>query len=227
MPGHEVTQTSYDSAWKVVSSDHDPVFATYDFVAPSIPTAGNYRRFLLVLSGLEVSGLTDPGPSVQITINFPFLDDIKKGIKFKHTIPVTPVASKPGTFKNTGTFKLGPFVTTAEFFRRRHVLLRVKDKSERHGTTSISLKDAIDTEANHTFNAPVTRRTYARGSIKGTVIVKVAGGQEVGIEIGHDEEEEAGMDVADAESDDEEFEDDGSTKNPLDADDEPEPETEE
>jgi hypothetical protein len=72
MPGHEVTQTSYDSAWKVVSSDHDPVFATYDFVAPSIPTAGNYRRFLLVLSGLEVSGLTDPGPSVQITINFPF-----------------------------------------------------------------------------------------------------------------------------------------------------------
>ena len=85
----------------------------------------------------------------------------------------------------------------------------------------------------------------------------------MGIEIGHDEEEEAvrerllvrpfflhvhcaavpgnrhvltmltvlaamqGMDVADAESDDEEFEDDGSTKNPLDADDEPEPETEE
>jgi endonuclease/exonuclease/phosphatase family metal-dependent hydrolase len=86
MPGASVEQIAYDSAWKVTSSDHDPVFATYDFSAPEIPKTGNYRRFLLILSGLEICDLTQAGPGMSITINFPFLDDIKKGIKFKHQV---------------------------------------------------------------------------------------------------------------------------------------------
>ena len=84
-----------------------------------------------------------------------------------------PLSNKPGSYKNSGTFKLGPFITTAEFFRRRHIILRVKDSNGRHGTASISLKDAIDTEANHDFEAPITRRTFRRGTIQGTVVVKV------------------------------------------------------
>eukprot|EP01044_Picomonas_judraskeda_P025314 COSAG03_NODE_7295_length_937_cov_3025.873508_2_plen_133_part_01 len=53
--------TSYDSAWKVATSDHDPVCATYEFTAPEIPIRGNYRRFILEVGMMEASELTTPG----------------------------------------------------------------------------------------------------------------------------------------------------------------------
>eukprot|EP01043_Picozoa_sp_COSAG02_P062929 COSAG02_NODE_8801_length_2439_cov_1.840171_1_plen_131_part_00 len=62
MPGRETTLTGYDSAWKVTSSDHDPVYATYEFNAPERPLTGNYRRFVLEIGMMEVSELTVPGP---------------------------------------------------------------------------------------------------------------------------------------------------------------------
>lgn len=87
MPGHEITLTGYDSAWKVTSSDHDPVYATYEFNAPERPLTGNYRRFVLEIGMMEVSELTVPGSADMLcTFNFPFLDDLKKGVKFKHSI---------------------------------------------------------------------------------------------------------------------------------------------
>ena len=48
--------------------------------------------------------------------------------------------------QNKTRFKLGPFITTAEFFRRCHVLLRIKDKDTRHGTSAFSLTPAIGAE---------------------------------------------------------------------------------
>ena len=98
MPGHDISLTGYDSAWKVTSSDHDPVFATYEFNAPDIPKGGNYRRFLLEMGKLTVTDLTNPGNTLWLTINFPFLDDIKKGVKFKHQIAMV---QKPGTCAHT------------------------------------------------------------------------------------------------------------------------------
>ena len=87
MPGHEIRLTGYASAWKVTSSDHDPVYATYEFNAPERPLTGNYRRVVLEIGMMEVSELTTPGGADMIcTFNFPFLDDIKKGIKFKHSV---------------------------------------------------------------------------------------------------------------------------------------------
>ena len=43
-PGHSIKLVDYDACYKVVSSDHDPVYATYDFDASPIPMGGNYRR---------------------------------------------------------------------------------------------------------------------------------------------------------------------------------------
>ena len=45
--------------------------------------------------------------------------------------------------QNKTRFKLGPFITTAEFIRRCHILLRIKDKNTRHGTSAFSLTAAI------------------------------------------------------------------------------------
>jgi hypothetical protein len=45
--------------------------------------------------------------------------------------------------QNKTRFKLGPFITTTEFFRRCHVLIRIKDKDSRHGTTAFSLAPTI------------------------------------------------------------------------------------
>ena len=89
MPGHDIRQTDYSSAWKATSSDHDPVFATYEFMAPERPLAGNYRRFVLEIGMMEASNLTTPGAAEMLCqFNFPFLDDLKKGVKFKHSIPM-------------------------------------------------------------------------------------------------------------------------------------------
>ena len=189
MPGHDISLTDYNSAWKVTSSDHDPVYAVYEFNAPDIPTRGNYRRFLLEIGKLQVTDLTAAGTSLYVTINFPFLDDIKKGVKFKHQIPMVAVAGKEGVFENKSRFKLGPFITTSEFFRRRHVLLRVKDKdggTERHGTTAVSLKSAVGEDKADAFEERLTHRTYYRGVVTGEVLVRVAGGQEEGVNIDED-----------------------------------------
>ncbi len=87
MPGHEIRLTGYDSAWKVTSSDHDPVYAMYEFNAPERPLTGNYRRFVLEIGMMEVNELTAPGGADMLcTFNFPFLDDLKKGVKFKHSV---------------------------------------------------------------------------------------------------------------------------------------------
>lgn len=182
MPGHDIKITGYDSAWKVTSSDHDPVYATYEFDAPEIPKTGNYRRFLLEITNLQVTDLTNPGTSLWLTINFPFLDEIKKGVKFKHQLPMVQKAGEPGVYENKGRFKLGPFITTSEFFRRRHILMRVKDKegSERHGTTAVSLKNCVGSDAAQAFEERLSHRTYYRGAITGEVLVRVAGGQEEG-----------------------------------------------
>ena len=95
MPGHDIKLTGYDSAWKVTSSDHDPVFATYEFNAPERPLTGNYRRFVLEIGMMEVSNLSTPGADDMVcTFNFPFLDDLKKGVKFKHKIRMV-VRHKP------------------------------------------------------------------------------------------------------------------------------------
>ena len=115
LPGHAITQTNYDSAWKVTSSDHDPVFAEYDVVMPEVPTRGNYRRFVIELGKLTVKDLRSAGANMELTINFPFLDDIKKGVKFKHSISMVPVPGQDGSFHNAARFKLGPFITTAEY----------------------------------------------------------------------------------------------------------------
>ena len=40
--------------------------------------------FLLIIENLAVTDLKKPDAIMSITINFPFLDDIKKGVKFKH-----------------------------------------------------------------------------------------------------------------------------------------------
>ena len=96
MPGVDLKITGYDSAWKVTSSDHDPVFSTFEFKAPEKPLSGNYRRFVLEIGMLEVSEMSTPGTTEMLaTFNFPFLDDIKKGVKFKHSIPM--VASGQGS----------------------------------------------------------------------------------------------------------------------------------
>eukprot|EP01043_Picozoa_sp_COSAG02_P024806 COSAG02_NODE_1370_length_13018_cov_50.973218_9_plen_741_part_00 len=182
MPGHDIKLTGYDSAWKVTSSDHDPVYATYEFNAPDMPKTGNYRRFLLEISKLQVTDLQNPGSSLWLTINFPFLDEIKKGVKFKHQIAMVQKPGELGVYENKGRFKLGPFITTSEFFRRRHVLMRVKDKegSERHGTTAIALGACVGNEKAQPFEERLTHRTYFRGAITGEVLVRVAGGQEEG-----------------------------------------------
>jgi hypothetical protein len=87
-----------------------------------------------------------------------------------------------GTYENKARFKLGPFITTSEFFRRRHILLRVKDKegSERHGTTGVALKGCVGSDKAQSFEERLTHRTYYRGQVSGEVLVRVAGGQEEG-----------------------------------------------
>ena len=178
LPGHAITQTNYDSAWKVTSSDHDPVFAEYDVVMPEVPTRGNYRRFVIELGKLTVKDLRSAGANMELTINFPFLDDIKKGVKFKHSIAMVPVPGQDGSFHNASRFKLGPFITTAEYFRRCHVILRLKDKDDRHGTTAISLQEATAADAPQMFSSRLSHRTWYRGEMTGEVLVRVAGGQE-------------------------------------------------
>lgn len=185
-PGHSIKLVDYDACYKVVSSDHDPVYATYDFDASPIPMGGNYRRFLLIIENLAVTDLKKPDANMSITINFPFLDDIKKGVKFKHRIGVRPDPKKPGGFVNENTFKLGPFITTSDFLRRRHVTVRVKDKSERHGTTSVSLIEAVDADSKVKFEAPITKRSYPRGIVTGSMTVRVAGGSETGMSLMED-----------------------------------------
>ena len=124
---------------------------------------------------------TDGFDGMMLTVNFPFLDDIKNGVKFKHVVscreslrltsalslpphslpqqcfscrccareatlrchihrcffvPQIPLERGSGdTMKNDNTYKLGPFVTTTDFFRNQHITLRVKDKMTRHGAT--------------------------------------------------------------------------------------------
>lgn len=200
LDGHEVSLVEYNSAVRYVTSDHEPVYATYDFMASPLSTGGNFRRFLLIITKLSLSDLldeegepTDGFDGMMLTVNFPFLDDIKNGVKFKHVIPLE--RGSGDTMKNDNTYKLGPFVTTTDFFRNQHITLRVKDKMTRHGTCSVGIHKAVDTMEPTEFSTAILKGSYKRATLTGAIIIKVAGGNEEGDDVevvDEDDEEEAG-----------------------------------
>ena len=58
------------------------------------------------------------------------------------------------------------------------MILRLKDKDDRHGTTAISLQEATAADDPQTFTSRLSHRTWYRGEMTGEVLVRVAGGQE-------------------------------------------------
>ena len=44
--------------------------------------------------------------------------------------------------------------------------MRVKDKSERHGTTSVSLIEAVDADSKVKFEAPLTKRSRVSSQLQ-------------------------------------------------------------
>ena len=52
-----------------MSSDHEPVFAIYNFDAPPIPEGGNYRRFLLIIKELKVPPTGSPCRSTALSLS--------------------------------------------------------------------------------------------------------------------------------------------------------------
>ena len=58
------------------------------------------------------------------------------------------------------------------------MILRLKDKDDRHGTTAISLQEATAADDPQTFSSRLSHRTWYRGEMTGEVLVRVAGGQE-------------------------------------------------
>jgi hypothetical protein len=184
LPGQLIKCTRYTCDDNVATSSHSPVSAQFVMGVEKPPHYSiQMRRATIVIRSLRLHDLqtTAENPPSRYTAKFRvcFVDDVcEPDFRWQDTYRKKVTLSRAdGGYEWEGKCEIGPILCRPQSLRVEHLTCKLRHKRGREGHCSIALRDAVNLRHPQEFGEDITRESYPRGRLDGTLEVLWDGDQ--------------------------------------------------
>ncbi|XP_022093865.1 phosphatidylinositol 3,4,5-trisphosphate 5-phosphatase 2B-like isoform X2 [Acanthaster planci] len=179
-PGTHIVNTTYGCTTDITTSDHSPVFATFDVgiaATTVIPKGGSAQNAEIVFTSAEAIITTSMCGMFYLEFISSCLEAGSGKSEMNRTCTQEQMGSKMACIKPSWSSeelpKLTPILSDFDYLEEQHILMAIKssDSEESYGEFVVSLKDKISSTP-VPFHAVLTHQGHRTGEISGALHVK-------------------------------------------------------